>query len=133
MKLLFDHHLSPRLANRLGELFPDSSHVYLHSLDQADDRTVWEFARQHGFTLVTRDSDFSDLSALRGFPPRVLWLRIGNCTTRQAGRHRGAPGPGRHQVRAWGGFTQKCVNGVRRRASVAPRAVALHIPAQCLV
>jgi predicted nuclease of predicted toxin-antitoxin system len=83
MKLLFNHHLSPRLANRLAVLFPDSSHVYLHSLDQADDRDVWEFARQHGFTLVTKDSDFNDLSALRGFPPRVLWLRIGNCTTRQ--------------------------------------------------
>src|SRR6266481_4563558 len=83
MKLLFDYQLSPRLANDLGDLFPNSSHAYLHSLDHADDRDVWEFARLHGFTLVTKDSDFSDLSALRGFPPKVIWLRIGNCTTRQ--------------------------------------------------
>ena len=83
MKLLFDHNLSPRLANRLADLFPHSSHVYLLSLEEAKDREIWEFARQHDFTLVTKDSDFSDLSALHGFPPRVLWLQIGNCTTRQ--------------------------------------------------
>lgn len=83
MRLLFDHQLSPRLANRLDDLFTNSSHVYLHGLDCADDRDVWEFARQHGFTLVTKDSDFADLSALRGFPPKVLWLQIGNCTTRE--------------------------------------------------
>jgi predicted nuclease of predicted toxin-antitoxin system len=83
MKLLFDHNLSPRLAAQLADLFPSSSHVHLYALHEADDREVWEFARGHGFTLVTKDSDFSDLSALRGFPPRVIWLRIGNCTTRE--------------------------------------------------
>jgi predicted nuclease of predicted toxin-antitoxin system len=83
MKLLFDHHLSPRLTGRLADLFPDSSHVWLHGLDQADDRDIWEFARQNGFTLVTKDSDFGDLIPLRGFPPKVIWLRIGNCATAQ--------------------------------------------------
>jgi predicted nuclease of predicted toxin-antitoxin system len=83
MKLLFDHHLSPRLVSRLGDLFPDSSHVWLHGLDRADDRDIWEFARENGYTLVTKDRDFGDLSPLRGFPPKVLWLRIGNCTTAQ--------------------------------------------------
>ncbi|HET6382918.1 MAG TPA: DUF5615 family PIN-like protein [Armatimonadota bacterium] len=83
MKLLFDHNLSPRLGRRLGDLYPDSSHVYLQALDQSNDQDVWDFARLHNFTVITKDSDFSDLSALRGFPPRVIWLRIGNCTTRQ--------------------------------------------------
>jgi predicted nuclease of predicted toxin-antitoxin system len=33
------------------------------------------------FIIVTKDSDFSELSLLRGFPPKVIWIRIGNCTT----------------------------------------------------
>jgi hypothetical protein len=54
MRLLFDHHLSPRLVARLGDLFPGSSHVWLHGLDRADDRDIWEFARENGYTLVTK-------------------------------------------------------------------------------
>lgn len=83
MKLLFDQNLSPRLVNRLADIFPGSSHVSLQALDTADDRVVWDFAGSNGFVLVTKDSDFSELSTLRGFPPKVLWLRIGNCTTGQ--------------------------------------------------
>jgi predicted nuclease of predicted toxin-antitoxin system len=81
MKLLFDHNLSPRLVERLAGVFADSSHVSFYGLDRAADMQVWDFARDHGFTLVTKDSDFHDLSLLRGFPPKVVWLRIGNCTT----------------------------------------------------
>ena len=83
MKLLFDHNLSPRLIHRLSDLFPDSSHVLLHGLSEVDDQEVWGFARIEGFTLVTKDSDFSDLTTLRGWPPKVIWLRTGNCTTTQ--------------------------------------------------
>lgn len=74
---------SARLARGLADLFPDSSHVWLHGLDRADDRAIWDFAHQEGFTLVTKDSDFGDLLLLRGFPPKVIWVRIGNCTTAQ--------------------------------------------------
>lgn len=81
MKLLYDHNLSPRLVTRLADIFPDSSHLTFCGMDQDDDRKVWEFARDNGYTLVTKDSDFHDLSLLNGFPPKVVWLRIGNCTT----------------------------------------------------
>jgi predicted nuclease of predicted toxin-antitoxin system len=33
--------------------------------------------------LVSKDADFSDLSLLRGHPPKVVWLRLGNCATAQ--------------------------------------------------
>ncbi len=46
-------------------------------------RDGWVFAREHGYTLVTKDSDFHELSLLRGAPPRVVWIRLGNCTTHQ--------------------------------------------------
>ena len=82
MKLLFDHNLSPRLVRLLGELYPDSQHVFLLGMDQEDDRVIWDYALQNGYTIVTRDSDYSDLSLIRGFPPKIVWIRCGNCTTR---------------------------------------------------
>lgn len=81
MKLLFDHHLSPKLVKRLAELYPDSSHVATLGLDRASDLEVWKRAQQDGYCLVTKDSDFNDLIASKGFPPKVIWIRLGNCTT----------------------------------------------------
>ncbi len=83
MKLLLGQNLSPRLVARLADLFPDSQHVSDLGLERASDRAVWDYARDHGYLIVTRDSDFSELSVLRGSPPKVLWVRIGNCTTGQ--------------------------------------------------
>jgi predicted nuclease of predicted toxin-antitoxin system len=81
VKLLFDHNLSPRLIDRLADIYPDSQHVFLIDLDRSLDEVVWEYARANGHTIVTRDADFSELSVVRGFPPKVIWVRRGNCTT----------------------------------------------------
>ncbi|MEO0770184.1 MAG: DUF5615 family PIN-like protein [Cyanobacteria bacterium J06649_4] len=81
MRLLFDHNLSPRLVTRLADLYPDSQHVFLLDMGEASDREIWNYAQQHNFTVVTRDSDYNDLSLLRGFPPKVIWIRRGNCST----------------------------------------------------
>jgi predicted nuclease of predicted toxin-antitoxin system len=81
MKLLFDHNLSPRLVNLLADLHPNSQHVFLLGMDQANDQQIWDYASQHDFTIVTRDSDYNDLSLMRGFPPKVIWIRRGNCST----------------------------------------------------
>ncbi len=83
MRLLFDHNLSPRLVQHLADVFPDASHVALIGLERATDEQVWLYARAQGCTIVTKDADFNDLSVLHGFPPKVIWLRIGNCTTRE--------------------------------------------------
>lgn len=81
MKLLFDHNLAPALVNRLKALYPNSNHVYRLGLDQIPDVEVWEYARQEGFLIVTKDADFSDICSLRGFPPKIVWIRRGNCKT----------------------------------------------------
>jgi predicted nuclease of predicted toxin-antitoxin system len=83
MKLLFDHNLSPRLVDKLAAIYPNSQHVFLLGLDQADDKILWEFAKQHEFIIVTRDADFNELGILRGYPPKVIWVRRGNCSTNQ--------------------------------------------------
>ncbi len=81
MKLLFDHNLSTRLVNRLADIFPDSNHVDNLGMAQADDGEVWVYAQNNGFTIATRDSDYNELLMLRGFPPKVIWIRRGNCST----------------------------------------------------
>lgn len=81
MKLLFDQNLSPRLVKLLANIFPESNHVFPLSLDEAEDTEVWQYAKENNFTLVTKDADFGDLSILRGFPPKVIWIRRGNCKT----------------------------------------------------
>jgi predicted nuclease of predicted toxin-antitoxin system len=83
MKLLFDHNLSPRLVRTLADLYPDSQHVFLLQMDQEDDRLIWDYAIQYDYTIVTRDSDYNDLSLMRGFPPKVIWIRRGNCSTHE--------------------------------------------------
>lgn len=83
MKLLFDQNLSPRLVTRLIDLFPNSGHVYPLGLDQVTDAKVWDYAKNNDFVMVSKDADFSELSLLHGHPPKLVWLRIGNCTTIQ--------------------------------------------------
>jgi len=81
VKLLFDQNLSPRLARSLAGVYPDSAHVMDVGLSDADDRAIWMFAREHGFAIVSKDGDFRQLSFLAGPPPKVVWVRLGNCTT----------------------------------------------------
>jgi len=81
MKLLFDQNLSPRLAEYFKDIFKDSVHVQNLGLDASDDLFVWEYAKSNNFTIVTKDSDFNNIISLFGFPPKVIWLRKGNCTT----------------------------------------------------
>jgi predicted nuclease of predicted toxin-antitoxin system len=79
MKLLFDNNLSHKLVARLVDLFPGSSHVMSEGLDESEDHEIWKFARVNEFTIVTKDSDFNDLSIIRGNLPKGIWLRVGNC------------------------------------------------------
>jgi predicted nuclease of predicted toxin-antitoxin system len=84
VKLLFDENLAPRLATALSDLYPGSVHVTDCGLRGATDSVVWQYALENGFVIVSKDSDFSQRSALRGGPPKVIWLRIGNCNTARA-------------------------------------------------
>ena len=44
---------------------------------------MWEYAKRHGFALVSKDSDFAERSVLEAGAPKVIWIRLGNCTTDQ--------------------------------------------------
>jgi predicted nuclease of predicted toxin-antitoxin system len=83
MKLLFDENLSPNLPDLEATIFPGSAHVRECGLLGQPDEDVWAYARNNGFTLVSKDSDFQQRSLLYGHPPKLVWLRIGNCTRLQ--------------------------------------------------
>lgn len=78
MKLLFDQNLSFRISRSLSDLFPGSTQVQLAGLVNASDAALWDYAKHEGFTIVSLDSDFAEIAALRGPPPKVIWLRCGN-------------------------------------------------------
>ena len=80
MKLLFDQNLPRRLVAQVQDLFPGSAHVIAEDLDTATDRGIFEYARKNGFAVVSKDSDFRQLSFVYGSPPKVIWLRLGNCS-----------------------------------------------------
>lgn len=83
MKLIFDQNLSSELVRRLTDLFPGSTHVKTLGMIQADDGAIWTFARENEFVIVSKDSDFQQRSLVLGAPPKVVWLRVGNCPTEQ--------------------------------------------------
>jgi predicted nuclease of predicted toxin-antitoxin system len=78
MKLLFDQNLSFKLCQAVADLFPESNHVGLLGLSEANDRILWDYAKANGFTIVSQDVDFAEMAALLGAPPNVIWLRAGN-------------------------------------------------------
>ena len=49
---------------------------------EADDFEIWEYAKANGYAIVSKDSDFQQRSLLYGFPPKFIWLRVGNCRSK---------------------------------------------------
>jgi predicted nuclease of predicted toxin-antitoxin system len=82
VRLLLDQNLSPRLVRALADLFPESTHVRDVGLSRATDDAVWNYAARHGHVIVSKDGEFHQRSFLLGHPPKVVWIRRGNCSTR---------------------------------------------------
>jgi predicted nuclease of predicted toxin-antitoxin system len=78
MKLLFDENLSRRLVEATRDLFPNSAHVSQVGLtNSTTDRQIWDYAKQHGFAIITADTDFVTMANAYGPPPKVILLE--NC------------------------------------------------------
>jgi predicted nuclease of predicted toxin-antitoxin system len=56
-------------------------HVRDVQLKGQNDQKIWLYAADNGYTIVTKDDDFCALSLLRGAPPKVIWLVVGNTST----------------------------------------------------
>ncbi|MGB3633176.1 MAG: DUF5615 family PIN-like protein, partial [Rubrobacteraceae bacterium] len=44
------------------------------------DTVVWNYAAENGYTIVSKDADFHQRSLVLGAPPKVIWIRLGNCS-----------------------------------------------------
>jgi predicted nuclease of predicted toxin-antitoxin system len=73
VRLPFDENLTD-----LGWDYPGSVHVRDVGLRGAEDRKIWDYARAHGFCIVSKDTDFRERSYVEGFPPKIAWLDVGN-------------------------------------------------------
>ena len=80
MKLLLDENISFRVLNAITSVFPDSIHITKSVSGVRLDGEIFEFARLSDFTIVTFDEDFYELQLLKGYPPKIIWLRFGNST-----------------------------------------------------
>jgi predicted nuclease of predicted toxin-antitoxin system len=68
-------------VTELATKFPDSAHVRDLGMAQSPDSEVWAHAAAHGFVIVSKDADFQQRALQLGFPPKVVWIRLGNCLT----------------------------------------------------
>ncbi len=83
MKLFFDENLSPKLVPKLINKFPGSEHVRNVGLKGSSDDKIWEHCKKENFIIVSKDTDFRERSFLEGFPPKIIWLDVGNVGTKK--------------------------------------------------
>ncbi|MFC2126677.1 DUF5615 family PIN-like protein [Bacteroidota bacterium] len=81
MKLLFDENISYRIISIINNHFPESIHVSSIRKKRFSDLDIWIFAKENDYTIVTYDADFYEWQQLRGYPPKIIWLRFGNAKT----------------------------------------------------
>lgn len=83
MKLLFDQNISFRIINKIALVYPNSEQVRRLQLENSSDLEIWTFAKNNNYTIITFDSDFFDLTNLYGHPPKIIWLKTGNTSTKE--------------------------------------------------
>ena len=45
---------------------------------KAKDEQIWEYAKQHNLTIITKDSDFFNRILVSFPPPKVIHIKFGN-------------------------------------------------------
>jgi predicted nuclease of predicted toxin-antitoxin system len=83
MVLLFDENLAHALVAQLADIYPGSRHIRDTGLLGEPDPVVWDYAKQEGLAIVSKDRDFMNRSHYYGHPPKVIWLCVGNLSTKK--------------------------------------------------
>jgi predicted nuclease of predicted toxin-antitoxin system len=81
MNWLVDAQLPPRLC----EWLRTKGDSCIHASDLTNglhlpDETLWQYAKKENLIIISKDRDFFDFSLLRGSPPQILYINIGNCS-----------------------------------------------------
>lgn len=80
MKLWLDQNISYKVVRYLTEKVPELTHVKFVGLLNAEDNEIWKFAKTNDYVIITFDADFYELQIIKGFPPKIVWIRAGNMT-----------------------------------------------------
>ncbi len=58
-----------------------NTNEYIHQRDIDDewkDGQIWQYAKLHDLTIISKDSDFSNRILLQEPPPKIIHIRFGN-------------------------------------------------------
>ncbi len=82
MKLLIDQNISYRILRKLKSFPAEIMHVKEVALLDSSDYTIFMYCQKNQFdAILTMDDDFVKLLNLHSPPPKVIWIRTGNCST----------------------------------------------------
>src|ERR1700761_4766510 len=82
MRVLIDQNISHRLIDQIESLFGFLTHVKAIDWLDWNDYDIFMAAREHKFdAIMTLDEDFNKLLLQHGTPPKIIWLKTGNCST----------------------------------------------------
>lgn len=82
MRLIVDENISWRLKKQLPdwEILPVNE---ISPHERLSDLKIWLYARKHVYTVLTFDEDFTEIQNIHSYPPKIIWLRAGNITTKE--------------------------------------------------
>ncbi len=75
MKILLDQNISYLAIKKLDNLFEEIAQIGRLGMAQTDDAMIWQYARTHGYTVVTFDAYFKERNILSEHPIKIIWLR----------------------------------------------------------
>ena len=83
MRFILDAQLPPQLAEWLGKAFAITAVAARDlGLASAADSVLFDYARQEGAVVLTKDSDFVELLHRLGAPPQIIWITCSNVCNR---------------------------------------------------
>ncbi len=81
--ILVDNNISYRVASILKTTYKGITHVSTIGLDTEEDLVLWNYATNNKLSILTKDADFNHIQQLKGFPPKIIWIRSGNVSTKR--------------------------------------------------
>ena len=82
MRFVVDAQLPPALVRLLAAAGHQAEHVADVGLRDADDGVIWQYAIDQRAIIVTKDEDFAARSLRTDTGPVIVWLRVGNTSSR---------------------------------------------------
>ncbi len=77
VRFLADENLPPKIVGLLHSRFPGPIHVVSAGLAGVGDESIWRYAADNDFVVLSKDFDFNQRALLRCHPPKVVWARVG--------------------------------------------------------